>query len=548
MPQLTTFLNHLPDYLVQFGPDPAGVIISDVCFDSRKVTPGALFVAWQGHTDTHRFIPQAVDAGAVAIIGDRPHADLVMLGVELPRQIPYLQVSVSRRALAICCAALHAFPSRSMTVIGVTGTDGKTTTCTLLEAILTAHTATPQQPQGNVGLISTVGARIGGEEIDTGFHVTTPDAPDVQRFLAHMRDAGCTYAVVETTSHGLSQQRVAAVDYDIAAVTNITHEHLDEHGTREAYVAAKALLFRALYASEPKPDIPRAALLNADDVGAETGSYAALHAALAEEATANGQNVAVHAYGLAESPNDTTVLPPPDLAASDLVYAPDSTRFTVHWWGGEFPLTTPLIGDFNVYNVLCAVGVALLLAVPVTTIQAAMANFPGVLGRMQRMDGGQPFLAVVDFAHSPVSLERALLTLRKLVGTTPTGEPGRLIAVFGSAGLRDRAKRRLMGRVSGRLADYTVITAEDPRTEDLDLINAEIAAGVEEVTTREQYTIVPDRTAAIQAAVQMAKPGDVVAAFGKGHERSMCFGTTEYPWSDQEAMLTALRQIKKAHP
>lgn len=543
MHQLTTLLQHLPDIETIYG-DPTGVTVNDAAFDSRKVAAGTLFVAWQGrNADTHRFIGQVVAAGAAALIGTSAPAVLAAAGIALPPTLPYIQVTDSRRALAICCAALNGFPSRAMTVIGVTGTDGKTTTCALLEAILTAQTATPANPQGTVGVITTVGARIGGDELDTGFHVTTPDAPDVQRFLAQMRDAGCTHAVVETTSHGLSQRRVAAVDYDIAAVTNITHEHLDEHGTRDAYVAAKALLFRALYATVPKPGIARCAILNVDDIGESTGSFVQLQTALAEEAIRTGRAVAVHAYGLADSPPKTSL---PDLYATDLVYAPDSTRFTVHWWGGSFPVASPLLGDFNVYNVLCAVAIALTLEIPVETIQQALTRFSGVLGRMQRMDRGQPFLAVVDFAHSPVSLERALLTLRNLVGqeecTDGSIRPGRLIAIFGSAGLRDRAKRRLMGQVSGRLADFTVITAEDPRTEDLAAINAEIAAGVEEHTTAETYIIVPDRAAAIQYAVNLARPGDVVAAFGKGHERSMCFGETEYPWSDQAAMLAALEE------
>ncbi|MEZ4555170.1 MAG: cyanophycin synthetase [Caldilineaceae bacterium] len=228
----------------------------------------------------------------------------------------------------------------------------------------------------------------------------------------------------------------------------------------------------------------------------------------------------------------------PDIWAADVRYAPDSTRFTVHWAGGALDLTTPLIGEFNVYNILCATTVALSLDIAPATIAAAVAAFPGVIGRMERIDAGQDFLAVVDFAHSPASLERALLTLRTVL--TQSDTDGRIIAVFGSAGLRDRAKRRLMGQVSGRLADFTVITAEDPRTEDLDAINREIAAGVLETAAPDRFTIVPDRAAAIQAAVDMARPGDVVAAFGKGHERSMCFGEIEYPWSDQDAMRTAL--------
>ncbi len=567
MSQLATLLDHLPNIVTLTGPDVAAITIDTICFDSRRVARGSLFVAWEGRNlDTHRFVPQAIAAGAAAVIGTHAPADLFSPADEAPTgpniTVPYIQVRDSRRALAICAAALHGFPSRAMTVIGITGTDGKTTTCTLLEAILTAHTQSTRAPQGTVGVITTVGARIQGTEQDTGFHVTTPDAPDVQRFLAQMRDAGCRYAVVETTSHGLSQQRVAAVDYDIAAVTNITHEHLDEHGTRAAYVAAKALLFRALYQTVAKTGVPRGALLNVDDVGDNTGSYPALQAALAEEAAHHGHTLPVYAYGLQHGhdpqPNGTPDLSAPDLSASDLVYAPDGTHFRVHWQGSTFPITTQLIGEFNVYNVLCAVGVALMLQVPIATIQQALANFRGISGRMERIDAGQPFLAIVDFAHSPVSLERALLTLRPLVGQNLVGQnlvgqddaggTGRLIAVFGSAGLRDRAKRRLMGQVSGRLADITIITAEDPRTEDLAAINAEIAAGVLEQNPRATHRIEPDRAMAIQHAVDLARPGDVVAAFGKGHERSICFGVTEYPWSDQEAMRTALKKwVESAH-
>lgn len=535
---LTQLLALLPDVLqISHLTDPVAIApieIDQVVFDSRKVMAHTLFVAWEGrNADSHRYIPQAVAQGAAAILGTTDLATLAAQGLVLPTALPYIQVRDSRRALASCAAALHGFPSRALTVIGITGTDGKTTTCSLLEAILKAATRTPTADQGRVGVITTVSARICGAEIDTGLHVTTPDAPDVQRYLADMRAAGCTYAVVESTSHGLNQGRVAAVDFDVAGVTNITHEHLDEHGTREAYVAAKALLFRALFAAPPKPGVPRCAVLNADD----EGSYEALQTVLAEEATQAAQSVTVRSYGVRTSTADARPL---DVAATQLLYEPNRTHFQLHWWGGSFAVETQLIGEFNVSNVLCAATVALALGLDPATIQRGIAEFHGVLGRMERIDGGQPFLAVVDFAHSPVSLERALLTLRKLVGQDEQGNSGRLIAVFGSAGLRDRAKRRLMGQVSGRLADYTVITAEDPRTEDLAMINAEIAAGVAEYAAATTFTIVPDRAAAIQFAVNLARPGDVVAAFGKGHERSMCFGTIEYPWSDQAAMRQAL--------
>lgn len=508
----------------------AQVEIKDITADSRQVRPGSLFVAIPGaRHDGHDYICAAVTQGAVAVIGVRPMAGLSAETQSSLAQIPYVRVDDSQRALAFASAALHNFPSRQLVVVGVTGTDGKTTTSSILESILRASTLSPDEPAGRVGVVTTVGARICGAEYETGLHVTTPDAPEVQRFLRAMVDAGCRYAVVESTSHGLHQQRVAAVDFDVAAVTNITHEHLDYHGSRDAYVAAKALLFRSLLWSPVKPGTPRTAVLNADDAG----SYDALHVTLDEEMKKQGQRVTIRSYGVANPLRQADL----DVAVETINYGVDATRFDLRWWGGRFSIESPLIGEFNVYNVACAATAALALGIEPVAIQRGVATMPPVVGRMQRMDAGQPFLAIVDFAHTPVSLERALMTLRPLVG-----QDGRLIAVFGSAGLRDRAKRYLMGQVSGRLADYTVITAEDPRTEDLAEICWEIERGVREFADFDRYTIVPDRGEAIQVAVDMARPGDVVAAFGKGHERSMCFGEIEYPWSDQEAVMAALER------
>ena len=549
---LATLLAQLPDRLRLPGDAPVpAVAVRSITDNSQEVGADALFVAVPGlQQDGHRFIPQAVSAGAAAVVGSHPLAWLQEQNWwPQPTDVPYLQVTDSRAALAWLSAAFYRFPSRAQAVIGVTGTDGKTTTCSILEAILRRSAA--------VGVITTVGARIAGVEQETGLHVTTPDAPKVQALLAQMRSAGCDFAIVESTSFGLDQKRVAAVEYDVAALTNITHEHLDIHGSFEAYRAAKFLLFRTLFHSAPKPGVPRIAVFNLDD-----SSCQPLRAALAEEqARSDAVGVTSYTYSVADSNAD--------VYARNIEYLPDATRFDLVWQGGAVPMETRLIGEFNLSNILCAAAVTLGLGIPPEQIRKGVASLTAVLGRMQRMDCGQDFLAVVDFAHSPASLERALETLRPLVAEDCGSGGGKLIAIFGCAGLRDRGKRRLMGQVSGRLADFTVITAEDPRTEELEDINREIAAGVQDVvasatsemsvqTGKEvessqrpsraqadslahRFAIVPDRAEAIRFGVEMARAGDVVASFGKGHERSMCYGETEYPWNEQEAMLSALR-------
>jgi UDP-N-acetylmuramoyl-L-alanyl-D-glutamate--2,6-diaminopimelate ligase len=498
--------------------------VTGVSGDSRQVQPGHLFVARAGDTfDGHVFIPEAVIAGAAVIVGERPAAQVDVL-------LPYLRVRDGREALAWLSAAWHDFPARRMTMIGVTGTDGKTTTVNLLYHILRAA-------EFKTGMISTVNAVIpagrdphansGDEEHDTGLHVTTPDAPDVQRYLSQMVAAGTTHAVLETTSHGLAQHRVTACDFDVAVVTNVTHEHLDYHGGWEAYFAAKARLFEGLMTAAHKPGRPKLAVLNADDASFERLLDVGVEGVLS--------------YGVGSEA---------DVTARDVIYAPDVTRFTLHARPSpatasflqsplSLPLTTPLVGAYNVSNVLAAATAALGLGIAPQVIREGVAALQGIPGRMERIgDGTLPFLAIVDFAHTPNALRRTLETAR-----TMTGDGGRVIAVWGSAGLRDREKRRLMGRVSVQLADVTVITAEDPRTESLEAIMAESAAACEAAGRREEVDFwrVADRGQAICLAVEMARPGDVVIACGKGHEQSMCFGTAEYPWDDREAMRRALR-------
>lgn len=501
-------LQALPSYRTQ-GP-VANRPITQVSADSRKVQPGAVFVAVVGGTtDGHSHIPQAIANGASAVIGTRDLAEAPPAG-----DVPYIQVDDSRLALATLAAALYGFPSRRLRLVGVTGTDGKTTTTHLLAHIL-------RQAGLHAGMISTVSAHIGDEDLDTGLHVTTPDAPDVQRYLARMVEAGCDVAVLETTSHGLHQGRVAACDFDVAVVTNVTHEHLDYHGTWEAYLDAKAILFRSLAGSAPKlvvePDAtriqPKVAVLNADDA-----SYHRLRSIPVDAQL----TYAIQATGA-------------DVVAEDVVFDPGKTTFVARTPAGSARVESPLAGMFNVYNCLAAISAALALGLPLDHALPAIATLSGVDGRMERIDRNQDFLAIVDFAHTPVSLQRALEAVRPMAR-------GRVLTVFGSAGLRDDLKRSLMAEISARLADLTFLTAEDPRTESLEMILAQMAEGAVRAGGVEGRTFfrIPDRTAAIQAAVDEAHPGDVVLVCGKGHERSMCFGTTEHPWRDQLVLAWAL--------
>ena len=408
-------------------------------------------------------------------------------------------------------------------MVGVTGTDGKTTTVNLIYAVLQAA----GQP---AGMISTVGARIGDEEIDTGLHTTTPDPPDVQRYLARMVETGATHVVLEVTSHGLAQHRVAGCDFDVAVVTNITHEHLDFHGSLAAYQQAKSSLFEGLMRSFRKPGTPKTAVLNRDDE-----SYRYLSTIPVDRrfvyAVEDGTGGSMARPRSPESSFAGVV------TARNVRFAAGYTEFTLRTPIGEAEIETPLVGAFNVSNVLAAASVGVALGVELDGIRRGVAAVQGVPGRMERIDEGQRFLAIVDFAHTSNALRMALQTAR-----TMTGEGGSVIVVFGCAGLRDQAKREMMGHEAGRLADRVIVTAEDPRTESLDEVIAKTAAAAAAEGKREGVDLwsVPDRGEAILLACQMARAGDVVIACGKGHEQSMCFDAVEYPWDDREAMRRAL--------
>ncbi len=498
------------------------VPITGIAIDSRRVQPGNLFIARRGGSvDGHRFIPDALARGAAAVVGEEDVGRIV----NSPYSAPYIRVPNSVEAVTWLAAAFYDWPGRRLTVLGVTGTDGKTTTSNLLYQILLAAGL-------RAGLISTVNAVIGDEVLDTGFHVTTPDAPEVQFYLSKMVAAGLTHVILETTSHGLAQHRVDASQYDIAVVTNITHEHLDQHGSYENYRAAKARLFQLLEQTEPKPlGNPRLAVLNRDDA-----SFEFLSSLVRGLRSVNSVS-----YGLG---------PEADVRAEGVVYSPGGIQFEAVGANFRVPVSSPLVGAYNVSNCLAALTAAVRgLGVDAQTAARGIAALTGVPGRMERIDLGQPFTAIVDFAHTPNALRVALETARKMLPPLSSGEGqggrGRVIAVFGSAGLRDKEKRRLMAEVSAELADISILTAEDPRSESLEGILEEMAAGARSRGGREGQTFfrVPDRGEAIRLGVRLAGPGDIVLACGKGHEQSMCFGETEYPWDDRTAMRAALAEL-----
>jgi UDP-N-acetylmuramoyl-L-alanyl-D-glutamate--2,6-diaminopimelate ligase len=400
---------------------------------------------------------------------------------------------------AVLANLYFGFPSRRLTVIGVTGTDGKTTTASLIYEIL-------KKAGKKVALISTVSAKMGNQEISTGLHVTSPDAFVLQKLLRKISDQRFEYLVLEVTSHGLTQFRLWGIKFKIGVVTNVTHEHLDYHRTFKNYLAAKGKLLR-------KVDF---AVLNRDDA-----SFGYLN----QVRRPSSQLVS---YGLK--------------AAADLT-------------PGKFKFKTSLPGDYNQANCLAAIGAARSLKVRDQLIRQALANFPGVPGRLEKINLGQDFSVWVDFAHTPNALEKVLNHLQGQRGK------GRLIAVFGCAGLRDRKKRPLMGEVAAGLADLVVLTAEDPRTEDVNQIIDQIAQGCLKAGAKEKrvsqsnesvhqtekalFFRIPARQEAINFAINQARKGDLVVVCGKGHEKSMCFGNLEKPWTDQEAVKKALKSLKR---
>ncbi|MDE2840897.1 MAG: UDP-N-acetylmuramoyl-L-alanyl-D-glutamate--2,6-diaminopimelate ligase [Chloroflexota bacterium] len=485
--QLSSLLADVPAAQVLTGtPD---VPITQLCHDSREAQAGALFIALQGlHRDGHDYAAAAVENGATAV--------LVTRRLSLPEHVTQVLVPDTWQALGQVAAAFYSNPSQELCVIGVTGTDGKSTTTTLIGHILRAcgHPT---------GVITTVAFHDSRQEFANETRLTTQHASDLQQMLRTIRNQGGTHAVIEASSHGLALHKLDAIEIDAAVLTNLTHEHLDFHKTLEAYREAKGLLFQRVNARAPKP-FPQVSVLNADD--AHYPYFASL------------KPPGLRAFGIGEQA---------DVRAVDVELGADRTAFTVVTPEGQAQVRSPLVCRFNVANTLAALAVVTGLGVPLDAAVTAVSSFPGVPGRMQVIAAGQPFAVIVDYAHTPNSLRLVLNALR---GVTP----GRLVAVFGSAGERDVEKRALMGRVAAEHADFFVITSEDPRSEDPDAICRQIEEGALEAgcVYGRDYSISVDRTQAFRIAFKQARPGDTVLLAGKGHEHSMIWGDESLPWDE----------------
>ncbi len=525
---LQRFLQARDNLQLATAPSADARPLGPVRWDSREVDAGDVFIAKSGlETDGHLYVPDAVAAGAALVLGTEPQAVVEARcagsGLALPA---YLRVKDSERAFAQASALWFGFPARRLTTVGITGTDGKTTTVGLLSSILeAAHRSSGADGGFQAGAVSTLGFVEGGRVTDSGFHVTTPDAWNVQAALDRMRGHGCRIAILECTSHGLAQHRTDEIDLNLAGFTNITHEHLDYHGTFEAYVGAKCSMLDLL---TDRPDQTAAVIFNADDPVSRQAVPDKLYA-IGRDGTDTdtySQHVGIHATWTGLEPE----------------VRPGGMFIRARGPGNRTGvLQAALVGEFNIANMLLATALGHRLGCPMSAIEEGIGGYPGTPGRMEPVDVGQEFRAFVDFAHTPGSMEAALSALRKILTAEARG--GRLITAFGCAGLRDRRKRGLMGAAAGRWADHVVITAEDPRTEDLRSICREIEQGIASTARAPDWDVVLDRAEALEHAVALARPQDIVVACGKGHEQSMCFGTTEYPWSDRLALSLALERL-----
>ena len=502
---LSALLSELPGARLVRG-NPA-TIVDSVEHDSRTVAAHALFVAIPGFKlDAHAFLPDVIGRGATAVIVQEDHASAWQ---SLAGEAAVISVPSSRPALADAAAWFHGHPAREMVVVGITGTDGKTTTSYLATAVLEAAGL-------RVGRMGTVDAYIAGEPARATDRMTTPEATEVQALLRRMADADCDYAIVESTSHGLALNRLDHCEYDIAAFTNVTGDHLDFHGTFEAYRDAKAKLFAALDASMDK-GIPKSSVVNMDDPSA---GYMLSRSAKAEPIR----------YGLDSREAE--------LVARNIILHATGSDFRVMGGGRMADVSIALPALFNVYNALCAAGIGLAAGLEMNDIARGLSQCAGVPGRMERIESGQPFTVLVDFAHTGDSVRKVLQVLREV-------SKGKLIVVVGAAGERDPGRRFGVARAAAEGADFAVFTNEDPRSEDPRAIVAEIgrhAAGAGKVRGRD-FLEIEDRREAIATAFKRAQAGDLVVILGKGHEQSIIIGDRPMPWDDRDVAREELANL-----
>jgi len=479
--QLRQLIQSLPSATVD---GPTDREVAGITYDSRRVTPGMVFVAIPGqNVDGHEFVGMAIERGASAVICERSKL--------VPGRVTKIQVADVREAMACAAQSYYQHPSAKLKVIGVTGTNGKTTVAFMIKAILEAA-------DSKTDLLSTVRYEIGERVIPA--QRTTPESIEVQQMMAQMLKADCQACVMEVSSHALDQKRVHGVEFDVGIFTNLTRDHLDYHGTMENYFAAKKKLFTSL----TKGGKSAASVINIDD------SYGAR---LADET----QGVEVQlTYGFEEKSR---------LRATKIDLNADGSRFVVEAPDRKFAVRLPLIGRHNIYNALAAIGACLSLKIDVVKIQAALNALPPVSGRLEMVSAGQPFGVFVDYAHTDDALKNVLTTLRE---TTK----GRVLLAFGCGGNRDSGKRAKMGRIAAELADFTLITSDNPRREDPVTIAGQVEEGYKAVRADACETEL-DRARAIQQIIARAQPGDSVLIAGKGHETYQEFEDTVVPFDDR---------------
>ncbi|MCC6139532.1 MAG: UDP-N-acetylmuramoyl-L-alanyl-D-glutamate--2,6-diaminopimelate ligase [Nitrospira sp.] len=492
--QLTESLHGQVDVLERGG--DLQVPLSGITDDSRAVQAGSLFVAVKGEqVDGHRYISSALAAGAAAVVMQEAAA-----GIDRP----YVRVADSRKALGYLGSRFYGDPSGRLRMVGITGTNGKTTTAYVCKALLEAV-------GGKIGLIGTVAYQIGNEIVPASH--TTPGALELQQLLKRMVDGGCSAAVMEVSSHALAQDRVSGSEYDVAVFSNLTQDHLDFHKTMEEYFQAKLRLFTGLTGIK-KPN--KRAIVNSDDPsGVRIASLCP---------------VPVWTYGIKGKA---------DLQAEQVQLSLNGTTFRAATPVGTFPVESHLVGEHNVYNMLAAIGVALHEGATVDQVRQAVTRVTNVPGRFERVMAGQPFTVVVDYAHTEDALVRLLSAAQAL-------KAGRIITVFGCGGDRDRGKRPKMGRAAVLQSDVVILTSDNPRTENPLSILDDVEAGVRDALQQRahvQYQKVADRREAIATAMRAAQPGDMVLIAGKGHEDYQIIGTKKFHFDDREVARDAIREL-----